>query len=75
MVTILHVRKSNVTWNAVTQPDVTMKARCIRSACNDKVFDASENVFDKTVSWKQNCFVERCICTSKKEARICQRFG
>ena len=43
--------KSNVTWNPVSKPDVTMKEHCIiRSACNDKVIDASENVFDKTVS-------------------------
>jgi len=67
--------ESNVTWNPVTNPNVTMKARfIIRSACNDKVFDASENVFDKTVS-SEVWFVQRCICTSKKETLLCQRFG
>ena len=49
--------KSNVTRNPVTKPDVTMKARyIIRSACNDKVFDISENVLDKTVTWKKIVF-------------------
>ena len=67
MVTILHVRKSNVTWNAVTQPDVTMKARCIRSACNDKVFDASENDFDKTVSWGKNSILYNDVCVPRKK--------
>ena len=43
--------KSNVTRNPVTKPDVTMKARyVVQIACNDKLFDASENVFDKTDS-------------------------
>ena len=30
----------------MTKPDVKMKVRCVvQIACNDKVFDASENVF------------------------------
>ena len=44
--TILRARQSIVTSNQVPKPDVTMKARyVVQIACNDKVFDASENVF------------------------------
>ena len=60
--------ESSVTRNTVTNPDVTMKARCvIRSACNDKVFDASENDFDKTVSWGKNSILYNDVCVPRKK--------
>ena len=54
-----------------------MKTRyVVQIACNDKVFDASENVFDKVLD-ERVCSVQRYIhiFTSIKEARLCQRFG
>ena len=56
-VTILRVRQKQSHLEPSHDPDVTMKARCVvQIACNDKVFDASENCFDKTVSWGEKTF-------------------
>ena len=52
----------------MTKPDVKMKVRCVvQIACNDKVFDASENVFDKTVSRGKNSVLYNVVYIPRKK--------